>query len=246
MARIIAAVSSEGTAKGFFPPVMHGLTAWHFLNTSPAKAVHNYAPRKQGGAALIGSPVITENYAIFRGNADYLQTQVADAPVQTIFSVVRSTDTLVDDAHAPIFYGTEAAGSSGCSLYWRPASNQLWHTGAHFTTAEGPGQTGLPAFLNAANANIANWNIMVGVIRPTFNTLMNATTGAVHNVAPSAFPRSPSTQPFRIGSDYTVAGASGEAHVALWGHYAVELTDAEITANISVIRAYMAGRGIAV
>lgn len=243
MPRIIAAVSAEDTAVKYQPPVTRNLEAWYFLNTNADKAARNYALGKPDGA-LVGGPTVAANYAAFTGNTKYLQTQVADAALQTIFALVKTPDTLADDAHSPIFYGTEASGSAGTSLAWRQASNQLWFSGAHLTSEEGPGQTGIPAFLNSTNSDLGNWNIFVGVNMSTTNRLINATRAVEHTATPSAYPRSPSTQRFRIGSDYTTSGSSGISHVALWAHYSDVLTDDEIAAVVANIRAYAAGRGI--
>lgn len=228
----------------FIPPVTRNLEAWHFLNTSVMKAAINYAVDKPD-AQVIGAPGEFTSYIQFKGQANYLQTQVADAPTQTIFSVVRSKDTLVDVAHSPAFYGTYSSAAAGAALYWDSGNAALVKTAARYSDAGQTTQTSAPISQSQAAGQIVigEWSLIVDVTKADFNRSINATKNSTRTSASVTYGRAPASVPFRVGSAY--AGSqnwAGSADMALWAHYSTELTDSEIAAVIARIRAYMLQR----
>jgi hypothetical protein len=228
----------------FIPPVTRNLEAWHFLNTDVMKAARNYAMDKPD-AQVIGAPAEFGSYIQFKGQANYLQTQVADATTQTIFSVIRSKDTLVDVAHSPAFYGTYSTAALGGALYWDSTNAALVKTGARYSDAGQTTQTSAPISQSAASNQIAigDWSLIVDVTKSDFNRSINATKNSTRTSASVTYGRAPASVPFRVGSAYPGSSLwAGTADMAMWAHYSTELTDAEIAAVIARIRAYMSQR----
>ncbi|CAI8992841.1 hypothetical protein [Pseudomonas sp. IT-P218] len=229
----------------FVPPVTRNLEAWHFLNTDVMKAARNYAMGDKPDAQVIGAPAEFGSYIQFKGQANYLQTQVVDAPTQTVFSVIRSKDTLADVAHSPAFYGTYSTAAPGAALYWDSTNAALVKTGARYTDA---GQTAIgstPISQSSASNQIVigEWSLIVDVTKADFNRSINATKNSTRTSAAVTYGRVPAAVPFRIGSAYPAANSfAGTADMALWAHYSTELTDAEIALIIARIRAYMSQR----
>ena len=236
--------AEDAGIRKFIPPVTRNLEAWHFLNTSVMKAAINYAIDKPD-AQIIGAPSEFDSYIQFKGQANYLQTEVADSVTQTIFSVIRSKDTLVDVAHSPAFYGTYSSASPGAALYWDSTNAALVKTGARYSDVGLTTQTSAPISQSQASGQIVigEWSLIVDVTKADFNRSINATKNSTRTSASVTYGRAPASIPFRVGSAY--AGSqnwAGSADMALWAHYSTELTDSEIVAVIARIRAYMLQR----
>lgn len=232
----------------FIPPVTRNLEAWHFLNTGVAKAARNYALDKPD-ASIVGAPAEFSNYIQFKGQANYLVTQVADAPTQTIFSVIRSKDLLNDVAHSPAFYGTYSAAGVGAALYWDSANGALVKTAARYSDAGLTTITSAPVSQFAGTMiTIGEWSLIIDVTKSDFNRSINATTDSTRTTSAITYGRAPASVPFRIGSAYAGSSLwSGTADMALWAHYSTELTLSEIAAVVTRIRAYLSQRrGISV
>lgn len=246
MGTAIVAKNSNAENTGlrkFIPPVTRNLEAWHFLNTDVIKAARNYAMDKPD-ALVIGSPAEFASYIQFKGLANYLQTQVADAPTQTIFSVIRSKDTLVDVAHSPAFYGTYSTAELGAALYYDSGGSSLVKIAARFSDVGQTTKTSAPISQGAAQGLvIGEWSLIVDVTKSDFNRSINATKNSTRTTTATTYGRSPATAPFRIGSAYPASNNfAGTADMALWAHYSTELTPAEIDLNIARIRAYLLQR----
>lgn len=225
----------------FIPPVTRNLEAWHFLNTNVAKAAHNYAIGKPD-AVVEGTPVEFASYIQFKGQTNFLSTQVMESPTQTIFSVIRSKDTLVDDAHGPAYYGTYSASHFGCALYWEPSTNSLVKTAARFSNVEQTVSTsgGISQSVATNGLVMGEWSLFVDVTKSDFNRSINATKNSVRTSATVTYGRNLSAQSYRVGSAYPASrNWFGTADMALWAHYSTELTDSEIAAVIARIRDYM-------
>ncbi len=223
----------------FVPPVTRNLEAWHFLNTDAAKAATNYARGGKGDAQIRGTPVEFAEYIQFKGQANFLETQVADAPTQTIFSVIRSRDTLVDLAHSPAFYGTYPDSAKGTLLYWNAGPATLVKTAARYTDEAHTIPSTFPISTPSASINIGEWSLIIDITNADSNRCINATSGSdLKNDNPN-FGRAFSNLPFRIGSGHPGSTQfEGTADMALWAHYSVELTSSEIAAVVARIRAY--------
>lgn len=229
----------------FIPPVTRNLEAWHFLNTDVMKASRNYAMGDKPDAQVIGAPAEFGSYIQFKGQSNYLQTQIADAPTQTIFSVIRSKDTLVDVAHSPAFYGTYSTAAPGAALYWDSGNSALVKSAARFSDVGQTTLTSAPISQSVASNQIVigEWSLIVDVTKSDFNRSINATKNSTRTTSATTYGRGVAAVPFRVGSAYPASNNfSGTADMALWAHYSTELTDAEIALVITRIRAYMAQR----
>lgn len=245
MGTAIIAKNSDAENSGmrkFIPPVTRNLEAWHFLNTSVSKAAINYAVGKPD-AAVVGAPSEFADYIQFKGLSNYLQTQTADYETQTIFSVIRTKDTLVDISHSPSFYGNYSSEGVGCYLAWDVASASLFKTAARYTDAAKTVVSSSPTSLLSTMINMGAWSLVIDRTKAGFNGVMNATTNSERTRTDTTFGRALSAKTFRIGSLYPGASQwTGTADMALWAHYSTELADSEIAAIVARIRAYMSRR----
>ena len=224
----------------FVPPVIRGLEAIHFISGTASRAAHNYAMNKPN-ATIIGTPVESDNFLTLKGLTNYIQTQVADAPVQTIFRVVRTLDSLADLDHCPVFDGTYSGGMNLGTMFYGNTSGNLNQNSARFTDAtQAQLSSGAVTMVAGTDIDKASFSLLVTVVGPTYTTVRNETKGTVKVSASNAFGRRPSTNPFRIGSAYESTSLyKGVCDVAFWSHHSVELSPAEIALNVARYRAAM-------
>lgn len=242
-------VDAEAYATEYAAPVRRGLESWHFLNTSATKAARNYAPGKQSGS-IIGTPVEFASHIQFKGLENFIQTNTSETANQTFFSVVKSTDSLVDDATRPMYFGTfksqlpngnPADTTFGCALYAA--------TSTGITATAGRGNTTLDdtaAGVTLSGQNPASWSLVVSTAHSNLSpaTVKNVTSGVTTVGTTPTLPRLVSDGKYRIGSGFLQFG--GTCDMAFWGAYSVVLTASEIDAVVADIRAYMLRRGITV
>lgn len=245
-------VYAEDYALEYSPPVRRGLEAWHFLNTSAAKGARNYAPGKPQ-ARIVGTPGENAAFLQFKGERDFIQTEVAESAGHTFFFVARSSDTLADIDTRPMFYGTyrsPAADGSGETFgvgAWVHAPGQINQSGTRGNS--NADDTSWGAALT--NNDVATWALYVGIVDPGMqpHRLMNKTKGTQAATVVPTMPRFLSTGRYRIGSGYGGTGYTaykGTCEMALWACYSQVLTGTEIDAVVANVRAYMARRGITV
>lgn len=239
---------SEDTATEYLAPVTRGLEGLHFINKTAAKAAKNYARGKNNGV-FVGAPLIADAQSLrLKGLSAYIQTDVVEAAVMTIFSVVKTADTLAADANRPMFYGTfqspaaaDPTGNTfGVSLYGTSAT--LYTAGAGRGTTNANDTSGGKTIA----VTPTTWALMVqeiGVGANAETRTTNQTTG-VTGITTLALPRYPSAGRFRIGSGYEQF--SGHGDVALWQAHSVLLDASEIATVVADIRAHMARRAITV
>lgn len=244
MARIIAASSAEAFAVKYLPPVLDGLEAWHFLNTSMEKAARNYAPGKPN-ALVVGSPSVQPNFVRFKSLANYLQTDLPEQAFETTIIVARSLDSLANDATRPMFCGTFrslAVSSStrlsfGTSLYVAGPGNV---TGA---AARANGDNFTSGGASITNAAVSDWSMYVLTVGASQTVVRDVTRGS-SVTSTSTQARDVSAGTHRIGSGYLQY--AGEADMAYYGRYSRLLSALEIDATIANVRRYLSGRGISV
>lgn len=243
---IVAKNSNAETAgmKKFIPPVTRNLEAWHFLNSDVSKAATNYALGKPN-AVVVGSPLEFSEYIQFKGQSNYLQTEVAETATQTIFSVIRTKDTLVDLDHLPAFYGNYRSLTNGGSYLVMPAGGTtLTKVACRFTDVGKITVTSSPVSLASPSAvDFGEWSIIVDITRSGVNAIQNPTKSANAARTDTTYGRKVSPEPYRVGSIYEASSLwRGTADMALWAHYSTELTESEIAAVVARIRAYMSQR----
>ena len=242
-------VDAEAFAREYAAPVRRNLEAWHFLNTSAAKASRNYAPGKPSGF-VVGAPVESAGFMTFKGLANYIQTATPETAEQTFFSVVRSADTFASDANRPMFYGTfkqplpggtDTDTTFGCALYATTATGITATAGRGNTTADDTA-----AGVSLAGQTLASWSLIVQTVYAdlTPTTTKNETDGATGTASASALPRLVSAGKYRIGSGFLQFG--GLTDMAFFAAYSAVLTASEKAAVVADIRAQMLRRGVVV
>ncbi|WP_435655300.1 hypothetical protein [Brucella pituitosa] len=199
--------------------------------------MRNYA-KKKSSSKLYGNPCVNKGYISFGANS-YLQTDAHETNEMTIFSVIRYQGGFPVDGDGPIFYSNRDIGASGCGLFIRQASSQLWHTGSHFLDDQKSRQTGMPAYLQLADINMASWSLIVGRVELKTNELFNFTSNNRFLSKSNDNDRSPSPKTFRIGNDYSSTPSSLSVDIAMWALYSRALYDDEILQNVELIRNYM-------
>lgn len=239
-------VNAESFALKYAAPVRRGLEAWHFLNTDLVKAARNYAPGKPN-AKVIGEPTVQANFMQFKSLSNFLQTDVKESAAMTIFAVVRCVDTMVDDAHKPMFLGTfrsmAADGSGetfGVSLYANGVTSLVGGASRGTSVAD---DTSSGAGLSGHDFTKFALIVQEVYAGPMQNRITNATAG-VSATGSSSAPRYPSAGVMRIGSGYHQFSGAGE--IAFAALYSVSLDADEIAAVVADIRRYMATRGVVV
>lgn len=245
MARIITDVSAEAVAKKFLPPVSTALLSWHFLNGSLEKAARNYALNRPD-ASVVGTPVASANYVSFKSLSNFLQTQHEETTSGTFFLVARTTDTLADVAHRPMFFGTftSPAAAGGGSTFGvsmaATAAASIAANAARGTSVSDDGS--YPATLTTETPS--NWSLYSMTVSNVEGTkLTNETTGATVTSG-AGVNRFRSTGKHRIGSGFGTY--EGTSDIALWAAYGGILNAGGIADTVAMIRAYMAPRSIAV
>lgn len=243
-------IDAEDDVAEYLAPVRRGLEAIHFMNKIPGKVAKNYAPGKPNGV-FVGSPVLIGAQSVrTKSLSTYVQTQVREARAMTIFSVVRTQDTLADNATRPMFYGTfrslPADGTTadttfGISLFAASATQYSAGAGRGNSLAD---HTSGPATLTVAPGS---WALMIhrtGVGASEDTIVRNETAGTQAQNASSALPRYPSLGLLRIGSGYTQF--AGHADMAFFQAHSVALTTDEIATVVADVRTHMARRGVTI
>lgn len=246
MGTAITAKNSNAENAGmrkFIPPVTRNLEAWHFLNTDVTKAATNYAIGGKGDAVVVGAPLEFPDHIQFKGLANFLQTEVPESATQTVFSVVRTKDTLVDLDHLPAFYGNYRSATNGGSYLAVPSGGTtLTKVATRFNSTGNVTASPVSLAIPAA-VEIGEWSLIVDITKANFNAVQNATKSTSSERTDETFGRKVSSEPYRIGSIYEASSLwRGTADMALWAYYSTELTPSEIALVIARIRAYMLQR----
>ena len=223
------------------PPVTRGLEAIHFLSGSAERAAANYAAGKPN-ATSVGAPAITANFATLKALTNYIQTEVADAPTQTIFRVVRTSDTMVDVDHCPVFDSTYSSGSNLGTMFYGNVGGNINQTAACFADASLTTiSTRAVSLSNGTEIFPATFSLIVTSVGATQTVVRNETLGITDQSVVNTFGRRPSTRPFRLGSAYVEGNThyKGTCDVAFWQHHSVLLTPSEIALTVARIREIM-------
>ena len=245
-------VDVESTATEFMLPVMDGVDAIHFCNTSAEKAAHNYAPGKPN-ATIKGVPVANANYIRFKGNVNYLETRTQESAAQTVYCVSRAIGDLSgsDTQSMAVSTFTRPAVVGGGStfgvslLYTNPGSGPIMQAIGSRGTLVANHITGSVGLAIPAPGD---WRLGAALIKDavTKNEVYNLTTGekAISSAANTA--RLPTSGFFRIGSSYATSSYLGEIDIACVVIASIAHTEAQMKLNAEAIRAYLAPRGITI
>lgn len=237
-------VDAEAYATEYSAPIRRALEAIHFLNSTPAKSAHNYAPGKVSGS-VVGSPVASAASLSVKSLANYIQAAVSETSEMTLFIAARTSDSLGADANRPMFVGTfngpAAVGgtSSGLSVF---ATDTTIRCTVGLTDSGGAAA--------AQSASIVNtyasvWSLYVLRVSATSVSVRDVTHGITSTTTyPVGSVRRPTTNQFRIGSGFT--SFQGVADVAACQIHSAALTEEEIQTTIVDIRGYLARKGISV
>ncbi len=236
-------VDAESYAVEYSAPVRRGLQGIHFLNQSAEKAAHNYAPGKTSGT-VAGTPVAAAGYLTCTNMANYIQTDVAEADLMTIFVAARAATDGTDSATRAMFTGTfrgvasDGGIAQGVGVYVSAVNRVGSFAGFG---ADAAGDTLVNALITVTPTVWGLYMLQVSagsVVVRDFTRNLTTTSN-------SAAPRRKSTNKLRIGSGYTYGGA-GQCDVGVWQAHDVVLTETEIQATVADLRAYMLRKGITV
>lgn len=241
--RIIAKdVDSEAYATEYSPPVRRGLEGIHFLNGTPTKAAHNYAPGKPSGV-VIGAPVASQGFLSCKSLSNFIQTGIPETDLATVFVIARSTDLGTSDAVRPAFYATQdGPGADGAGTAQGLA---LWHSGSQVRSLVGYLTPESTTFIdvNLVEPLVANFAIYVQIVAANKIELRDVTRSISGSVVPAGTRRR-TTNKFRIGSSFK--SLRGTSDIAVFQAHSVVLSEDEIAATVADLRAYAARKGIMV
>lgn len=233
------------------PPVTRGLEAWFTFDTDAARFAVNRAIGKPS-AAVVGTPVAFAGYGRFKGNADYLVTQVKDADAITLFAVVRAVVGPTGDDDGVCVVSTYAGFSAVPELPGYAGGTSLLLRSALGMSAGSPRSSGgVPTVAEIVGTNSAGvpttWRLLAmraksGDVTKVFDLTNNLTVSGA-NTSQRPFINGV----FRIGSPASAAtkfmGSSDISAVAIYSAY---LSDTEVAAVAGAMRKRMVRLGITV
>ncbi|WP_428429554.1 hypothetical protein [Pararhizobium sp.] len=242
----------EAGAREFILPVMDGMEAIHFCNTSVQKAARNYA-RGKPDASIKGVPVANANYVTFQGDVNYLETRTKESSAQTIYCICRPIGDLLSSATQSMAVSTftRPAAAGGGSTFGAALFFQNPGSGP---TVQGIGSRGT-SVANHINGTVSlpiptpsNWRMNALLVKDavTKNELFDLTNNG-HAVSLAAnTPRFPSSGFYRIGSSYAAPAFIGQIDIAFVAIASVAHTEAQMQANRAALQAYFDPRGISI
>lgn len=228
------------------PPVTRGLEGWFTLDTDVRRFGFNRVPGK-ADATIVGAPAAFVSHGRFKGNINYLQTQIEDTDEVTLIVVGRSVLSPVGNdavflagAHSgPILTPGFTGSASAANIYLDHATaakgSASRNDGAGASTPANVTITGVPGPTWALRSVRAKTGAATVMVDHTANVTV---TGSNVNQ------RVLTTNKYRIGS--AAAGFPGECDVSFMAVHSATLTDSELAAQIAVIRKRMARLGITV
>lgn len=233
---------------GFDAAVSNGLRGLWFFN----RGMESRRNLAVGGvdAVVSGAPAVQGGYLRFTGNASYFQTDVSDSEALTIIMAGRSTDTMADPAHSPMFvsnFGSGAvgggnAGTAGVSVYSASDPTVIKSAASRYTDATASAVTSASRDIAAT---LSAWNLIATRTRNDRTQADNLTTGAsaANNYTTQA--RVVGAGKLRIGSSFSSA-YTGLADVAFTAIYNRYISDAEVDAMSAQVKAALQYLGITV
>lgn len=235
------------------PPVPRGLEGWFTFDTDASRFSRNRAIGK-ADAKIVGTPVAFAGYGRFKGLTNFIQTEIGETDEQTLIVVGRAVSPIpegsstVGDANTPFYLGNYRGSSITPGVSGVSYGTSLYHV-APATLTGGASRN------NGSNAATSSVRSLSGEVPTDWAIrVLRAKSGAlldVRNVTKGTSVAGTDSQArvltdakFRIGSGTQAFGA--EVDISFAGIHSVFLTDAELAAQVTVIRTRMARLGITV
>lgn len=235
---------------GFDAAVSSGLVGLWFFNRGLNSRIN--LASGQADAHIVGAPVDMGTYLRFKGNENFLQTQVEDSAALTQIAVIKSPASMANSANSPMFVSNFGSGAktpigatnenlAGASLFCNSNAAILSTSGSRFTDVNNTSVTSSIASVNVTD--FTSWFMASSRIDATRQRRNNLTTGVTNLSSFTNQGRVLGAGKFRIGSSFS-SSWGGEADVAAVAIYNRFLEDTEINTMRDQIRGVMAFLGI--
>jgi hypothetical protein len=233
------------------PPVTRGLQGWFTLDTDAARFGFNRVMDKPD-AEIVGAPTAFATHGRFKGQVNFLKTQIPDSIEMTILVVGKAVNAPPAAAgggpdspyYAGSFYGNsvdpQIAGTGyGVSLYHQAPDTITGTAGRVNSTGLAPtsGAASVPADVPTS------WGLRAVRVDAAKTQAFNLTRNA-------SFTSGTTTRRILSDSVVRIGGASstfgGEVDISAVAIYSVALTDAEMALVANAMRKRMSRLGIAI
>ena len=231
------------------PPITRGLEGWFTFETDANRFKRNRALGK-GDAVIVGTPAAFSGYGRFKGLSNYIQTDIAETDEQTLIVVGRAVVAIPGgggDEFTPLYVGNYRGQSVSPGVTGASYGTNLYHNlpttmiGAASRNNGAGGATSGP--LTLTNEAPTDWGIRVLRTKSGVPSVVQNVTRGSMSIGTAIENRVLTDTKFRIGSGSQ--GFAGEVDISFVAIHSVYLTDAELSAQIAVIRKRMARLGIA-
>lgn len=215
-----------------------GETDVYITNGSTAKLTRNFASGAVE-AAVVGAPVVASGFTTFTGQSNYLNTQIDDTALMTIFTICKRPSGWSGDAMVLSNNGTVGGDSGiGASVWLKANGNYA------FATARDNGSGGQTApAAEFAVATPTDWNLLIASCSANLTSITCPTTGQTAN-SPNTNARYPKTAKLRLGSSYT--SHTGAVDVMIAVVIPRVLTTLERDSVVAQLRTYALKYGVTV
>lgn len=226
----------SGAAVSYVPGAARAAEYYNFFGAGRDPGQNLIAGKAKG--QVVGSPVLGNGFASFRGAVNFVRTGLLDQPAVTLLAVARAPSLQASTFGFIVgnYNGTGAAAGS----------NMLISSGLRKMEAYGARDVdGTPRVVEKeVDTGITAWCFYAVRLGNAFHRIDDKTNGR-SGIGPIAFGRSaPNGIPYLIGSSN--GGVQGLVDIALAGIHSAELTDAEIDAIYLRVKAYLATKSITV
>ncbi|MDX0424531.1 hypothetical protein GOC88_16875 [Sinorhizobium medicae] len=247
---LVPGADFSASAVGFNAAVESGLKGLWFFNRGVRASARNLA---LGGvdAEVFGTPSDQGAFLRFKGGQSFFQTKIEDTEALTHIVALKSTDTMADQAHSPMFVSNFGSGSkagyvasslAGASIYSNSSPSLATMSGSRYTD-------GTNTAVTSAGTSIATtftgWSLVASRVRTDRAQRDNLTTATTAAATFAAQARVLAAGDFRIGSSYSLSW-QGEADIAAVAMYDRYIDDAELSTMTTQIRNVLAHLGITV
>jgi hypothetical protein len=252
---IVAQDTLAAPTSKIISPVQRGLEGYFTFDTDASRFAVNRAPGKPN-AAVVGTPVAFATHGRFKGNANFLQTQIAEVANMTLIVVGKAVSAVPDgssgsgDANTPMYAGNFRSTVVTPGYTGVAGGVAMGHVSSTTMTGFGGRDNGSGALssgiITLAAEAPTTWAIRA--IRARQNgatTIQNVTTGTRSDSASTTL-RTLNDLKMRIGSGGGSSGFAGEVDVSMAIFASVTWTDAELALVVEQIRARMTRLGITV
>lgn len=234
------------------PPVTRGLEAWFDFSTDAARFSFNRAIGKANGA-IIGSPTAFEGYGRFKGNTNYVRTDVNETSEQTLIAVCRAVASPTGTADAQMYVSNyNGAPIDGVHTGNNAHGAVLTATSAtsivgYACRDDGTGSAYGPYGAALTGETATSWAIRSMRISNGEPTRVDNSTRNANAQNAQVTPRVLNGQKFCIGSrSSTGTDYAGESDIAMAMVFSVRLTNTELAQIVEFIRTRMNYYGISV